>query len=790
MRRRVLLVLLSLAVTAAFAPVSAGAAVVTGAEGGGPLSPTLEALADPAVRALPAAAEAEALGVAPSGPGSLVREDGEVLVDLRLAGATGPALGALREAGARIVAVDPALGRATVAVAPAAIEGLAEVGAVRAAEAVPAPLVYAADCEGGAAISEGVAQLRAALARSDHGVDGSGITVGILSDSYDRATTAADGKTAIATHAAEDVASGDLPGPASGCPGQETAVDVLGDPAPEAGQPVFDEGRAMAQAVHDVAPGAKLAFASAYQGELAFAESIERLAAPVLLGGAGADVIVDDISYFEEPFFQNGPVAAAVEKVVGDGVAYVSAAGNNNLFDAAGNEIASWETPAYRDSGGCPAPVAKYVAAGLAHCLDFDPGEGVDNTFGITVSRGSTLTLDLQWAEPWDGVGTDENAYLIGPDGSTIVAASLRPNTGRKGTQEPVELLQWTNSESSARVVQLVVNRPSGGNPRTKVALLQNGGGVTATEYPRSAGGDVVGPTVFGHAAAAGAIAVGAIRWSSTAAPERFSSRGPATNYFGPVAGITAAAALPAPEALAKPDVTATDCARTTFFASSEVQSGTKIWRFCGTSQAAPHVAGVVALMDEAAEDEGIAATPEEMATALRSSATPIGAFGGCAVGAGLVDADGAIAALLAGAAALPTDCLSPPSAGPAAGAAQPQPAGPSPSPAPGSPGAGGASELPPTPIPARAPQTAFRRKPAATVTASTGARVVFVLTSDQSPAEFLCRLDRGAYRPCGARVVRTLAAGAHVFRAKARNAAGLVDDSPAVARVRVLRPR
>ena len=68
----------------------------------------------------------------------------------------------------------------------------------------------------------------------------------------------------------------------------------------------------MAQIVHDLAPGAKISFATAFVGEVAFAENIRGLAA------AGASVIVDDVGYFEEPFFQDGPVAAAINEVVGE----------------------------------------------------------------------------------------------------------------------------------------------------------------------------------------------------------------------------------------------------------------------------------------------------------------------------------------------------------------------------------------------------------------------------------------------------------------------------------------
>ena len=57
---------------------------------------------------------------------------------------------------------------------------------------------------------------------------------------------------------------------------------------------------------------------------------------------------------------------------------------------------------------------------------------------------------------------------------------------------------------------------------------------VTATEYPRSSGTDVVGPTVFGHSGSADAISVGAVPFRRSTV-ERYSSRGPTTHYFGPV---------------------------------------------------------------------------------------------------------------------------------------------------------------------------------------------------------------------------------------------------------------
>ena len=141
---------------------------------------------------------------------------------------------------------------------------------------VLAPMTAAATCPSGAIVSEGDTQLKAHTAREEDGVDGSGVTVGILSDSFNQATEAADGSgDPIATKAADDVKSADLPGVGNEC-GNTTPVAVLKNEKNAA--EASDEGRAMAQIVHDLAPAAHIDFASAFNGELAFAKSIKELA--------------------------------------------------------------------------------------------------------------------------------------------------------------------------------------------------------------------------------------------------------------------------------------------------------------------------------------------------------------------------------------------------------------------------------------------------------------------------------------------------------------------------------
>ena len=150
----------------------------------------------------------------------------------------------------------------------------------------------------GAADNEGETALQADIARTANNVDGTGQTVGALSDSVSQ----------VGGGLADSVKTGDLP----------NTVKVIQDgPAGST-----DEGRAMLEDIHDIAPGAALQFATADGGQVGFANNILALAA------AGSTVITDDVTYFDEPFFQDGAIAQAVNTVVGQNIPYLSSAGN------------------------------------------------------------------------------------------------------------------------------------------------------------------------------------------------------------------------------------------------------------------------------------------------------------------------------------------------------------------------------------------------------------------------------------------------------------------------------
>ncbi|MDQ1458722.1 MAG: hypothetical protein QOI08_206, partial [Actinomycetota bacterium] len=614
---------------AAATPVSiAPTAAIPRGGRGQKLSPRLAALA-----ATPSVApRASALSLPGSGVGSLVRRpNGMLLVEIRTHDVATATLARLRAAGARVVNVSPAYSTVTADVAPTSLRAVAadsgvayvtevlapRVGAVGttasvAASAAP-PQTATANPQCGSTTSEADTLMHAADARAAGNVDGAGTTVGILSDSYDTASGAA-------TTAANDVASGDLPGPANPC-GYPTPVTVQSESTGAGGA---DEGRAMAQLVHDLAPGAKLAFASAFNGDLDFASQITKLRTT-----NHARVIVDDVSYLNEPFFQNGPIANAGNLSTASGVPYFSAAGNDNTF-VSGANVSSYEAPAFRPVS-CPASVIALES--VQSCHDFATGTGTDNGDDITLRAGGGFGLDLQWAQPWGGVTTDFDVFVLDSTGAIVGGT----NVDNLASKQPFEYFGYSNSTGSAQTVRVVIAKFSGAaNPRLKF-VFAGAAGISAVQYHASTGGDTVGPSIFGHNGAEGVGSTAAIPYTDGTTPENFSSRGPVTLYLADTPGQSA---LPSPRVLAKPDFAATDGVQTTFFA----QSVSGVWRFYGTSAAAPQAAAVGALLEEydpALSANQIFAVLHDTARAVATNGTPAD------VGGGYIDASAALASVV-----------------------------------------------------------------------------------------------------------------------------------------------
>ncbi|MCR9294279.1 MAG: GEVED domain-containing protein [bacterium] len=420
-----------------------------------------------------------------------------------------------------------------------------------------------------------VHQTRRVNRSTPSGYDGTDITIGVLSDSYDNLAGAAN-----------DIASNDLP----------ASVDVLQDLSAGGS----DEGRAMIQLAYDLAPGANFAFATAFTGEAGFAQNILDLADP--LKGA-ADIIVDDVFYFAEPFFQDGIIAQAVDTVVASGVSYFSSAGN-----AADK---SYESTAV--SFGVDPQFA-------GDWLDFDPAGGIDTRQNLTISNSSRIRLALQWDDPFytaNGVDTDLDVYLVEAGTTNIVARAEDFNTT---SQVPFEFLDFTNNSGNTSF-ELLIRKFSGPAPGRLKYI--NFGDDVPVEY------DTNSPTIVGHSASAKAVSVAATFYGDQLVPESFTSLGPSTILFEPDG-----TPLSSPNIRQTPRLAAVDGTNNTFFGND--YEGDGFPNFFGTSAAAPHAAAIAALVKQA----NSTFEPNQIYQRLESTARDISTPGfDTLTGAGLVDA-------------------------------------------------------------------------------------------------------------------------------------------------------
>jgi subtilisin family serine protease len=336
------------------------------------------------------------------------------------------------------------------------------------------------------------------------GITGAGVKVGVISDG-------------VAGLAASQ-ASGNLP-----------FVQVLAN-APG------DEGTAMLEIIHDCAPGAALAFATGFPTSLAFVNAVNSLRA------AGARIIVDDLGFFGEPFFQDGAIALN-DRTVGNAALRVSAAGNDRLTHYQGTfspGVFDAEIPGTRHNFG-----------------------GGDTLLRIRVPGGATVSIVLQWGNAFGG-SVDDYDLCVRQSG-VLVACSLGAQTA---TDDPIEVLSiaCTTPPGTFCAGDLQITRFSGAARPLELFCL----GCGLDEF------NVHGDSIVGHPAAPEVLAVAASPAGNPAAIESFSSAGPSTILF------------PAPQVRAKPDVTGTDGVATSRPGFSP---------FFGTSAAAPHVAAVAALL-------------------------------------------------------------------------------------------------------------------------------------------------------------------------------------------------
>lgn len=446
--------------------------------------------------------------------------------------------------------------------------------------------------------SQGDTAMRSFIARDVFKVDGTGIKVGVISDSYN---------TKLGDQATDDVIKGDLPGLEN--PDNSTPVDVLFEyPYGEAS----DEGRAMAQIVHDIAPGATLAFRTGFAGALDFAAGINALEQ------AGCDIIVDDVTYITEPFFRDGVVAQAADYVTSLGVSYFSAAGNFGTN--------SWES----NFNSAPSPSG---LDGESH--NFAPaGDPVDISQSIKLYQGQ-YTVVLQWDDGTPGLTTQSDFDIYLANDENIALFGL--NSANIGG-EPIEVLPFTvladSVESNFQIIRSATASGYDSSQPTLLKYIVYRGTLVINEY-----GNLNASTITGQANAEGAMAVGAVLYENT--PEygepaptvaSFSSRGST-----PVNGIFRS----------KPDFCAPNVVNTSVALGGGFDyEGDGFPNFIGTSAAAPHAAGVAALLKHARQkyytDPSL--SPTDVKAILKNTALDMYEPGyDVASGAGFILADSAL---------------------------------------------------------------------------------------------------------------------------------------------------
>jgi len=320
-------------------------------------------------------------------------------------------------------------------------------------------------------------------------------------------------------------------------------------------------GTAVAEAMTDIAPGITLYIANPQTpGDLQDAAS--------WMVSQGVRVINHSVGWrWDGPGDGTPPPSTssplmAVNAAVDGGALWVNAAGND--------AESTWRGAFYDPN--------------LDNLLNFTD---TDQTINVYLKGGKEFIAQLRWDDSWSAASRDLDLFLQ-QDAVVRVASSADVQDGSVG-RIPRETIIFTPPGDGWYFIAIA--RRSGTLPswvqvQAFTPLCRPGCWQYAT-----AAGSIANPA---ESANPGMLAVGAARWNTTDTIEYFSSQGPTTDNR------------------VKPDIVGAD-------RGDSVTYGTGA--FAGTSQAAPHVAGLAALVLQRYPSY----TPAQVATYLKNNASPRG---------------------------------------------------------------------------------------------------------------------------------------------------------------------
>ena len=227
-----------------------------------------------------------------------------------------------------------------------------------------------------------------------------------------------------------------------------------------------------------------------------------------------------------------------------------------------------------------------------------------DDSNNFSLREGRSMNAYMRWDDTWGGADCDLDLrlrrYIPGPNNDFTVA---RDSTTQDGDDNDIPYA-WLSFEAESAAEEgdyyLVIDRHTCADDPAWIQLRV--WGVTLQHYSlwRSINGLV-------ESRNPGMLSVAAAHWGSPQAIAIYSSRGPTI------------------DGRIKPDITGVACGRSTVYEGG-IRYGTECW-FSGTSQAAPHVAGLAALVKQRFPDY----TPAQVAAYLKKHANdhergPLGA--------------------------------------------------------------------------------------------------------------------------------------------------------------------